>query len=371
MSLYKRNSVWWSSVYVDGVRHCESTGTSNRRKAEQIERQRWEELNDRRHRLPQLNPDITFGALAARFIANGMSTPYSVDRLQHLLPFFSDIPVRDINQSLTRKYRQERYAHNPSLKPATVNRDLSVFRRVLNWGVEESILSVNPLGRLRLERERRTKRPVMSFREERLLMTYAPLHLERIILCALDTGMRRGEIFAQRWEDVDFDNLILHVTHSKTPEGEARDIPLTARLYESLKPFRRDRGVIFTYDGNPIKVVKTTWASSLRRAKLRHFRFHDLRHTANTRMMLAGVLQEVRREIIGHSSQRSRDVNDRYTQIELPEKQDAIRKLEIWITTQARLLEQEAIPASSPAPLHPLQTKEGTHGASELQRPTA
>ena len=53
-------------------------------------------------------------------------------------------------------------------------------------------------------------------------------------------------------------------------------------------------------------------------------RFHDLRHTANTRMMLAGVLQEIRREIIGHSSQRSRDVNDRYTQIELPEKREAI-----------------------------------------------
>ena len=54
-------------------------------------------------------------------------------------------------------------------------------------------------------------------------------------------------------------------------------------------------------------------------------------------MMLAGVLQEVRREIIGHSSQRSRDVNDRYTQIELPEKREAIRKLEAWLDSQALL----------------------------------
>ena len=56
-------------------------------------------------------------------------------------------------------------------------------------------------------------------------------------------------------------------------------------------------------------------------------------------MMLAGVLQEVRREILGHSSQRSRDVNDRYTQIELPEKREAIRKLEVWLDSQALLLQ--------------------------------
>jgi hypothetical protein len=133
VSLYKRNTVWWFSIYIDGERFCESTGTSNRRKAEQIERQRREELNDTRHRLPHMNPDITLGGLAARFIAERMSTPYSVDRLQHLLPYFADVSVRDINQSLTRKYRQERYEARKSLKPATVNRDLSVLRRVLNW----------------------------------------------------------------------------------------------------------------------------------------------------------------------------------------------------------------------------------------------
>ena len=113
-------------------------------------------------------------------------------------------------------------------------------------------------------------------------------------------------------------------------------------------PSRRDRGSVFTYDGDAIKIMKTTWASSLRRAGLRHFRFHDLRHTANTRMMLAGVLQEVRREILGHTSQRSRDVNDRYTQIELPEKREAIRKLEVWLASQARLARRGRDDAAAP-----------------------
>jgi len=201
------------------------------------------------------------------------------------------------------------------------------------------------LGRVRMERERRTKRPVLSVREEQLLLAASPEHLQRIILCALHTGMRRGEILSQRWEDIDFDNRILHVSHSKTPEGEAREIPLTNRLYELLHAIRQHRGPVFTYQGDAIKIIKTTWASSLRRSGIRHFRFHDLRHTANTRMMLAGVLQEVRREIIGHSSQRSRDVNDRYTQIELPEKREAIRKLEVWLDGQTLVLPKgEATP---------------------------
>jgi len=199
-----------------------------------------------------------------------------------------------------------------------------------------------------MERERRTKRPVMSVAEEMKLTAAAPEHLQRIILCALHTGMRRGEILHQRWEDIDFDNRILHVSHSKTPEGEMREIPLTTRLYAMLLAIRRDHGVVFTFEGHALTEIKTTWHASLRRSGIRHFRFHDLRHTANTRMMLAGVLQEVRREILGHASQRSRDVNDRYTQIELPEKREAILRLETWLERQAQLLPKEK---AKPLPL--------------------
>lgn len=170
---------------------------------------------------------------------------------------------------------------------------------------------------------------------------------------------------------MDFDNRILHVSHSKTPGGEARVVPLTGRLYDILASFRRERGIVFTYSpakqpseanahegsqnsaGDPIKIVKTAWTASLRRAGLRHFRFHDLRHTANTRLMLAGVFQEIRRELIGHSSQHSRDVNDRYTQIGLAELKDAIAKLEVWFRAQVHQLAQEeakAVPQSVPSP---------------------
>jgi integrase len=372
MSLFKRGNTWWAYVWIDGIRHHKSTGTSNRRQAETVLRQFHDELNERRHRLPQLKPEMTFGELTARFIADGMGRPHSLDRLTHLLPFFSDMPLLNINTSAIRKYRQERNKQR-TLTAATVNRDLSVLRRVLYWAVEEGYLSANPLGRLRMERERRTKRPVLSLREEQQLLAASPAHLQRIILCALHTGMRRGEILSQHWEDIDFDNRILHVSHSKTPEGEAREIPLTNRLCEMLHANRQHRGPVFTYDSDALKNIKTTWASSLRRSGIRHFRFHDLRHTANTRMMLAGVLQEVRREIIGHSSQRSRDVNDRYTQIELPEKREAIRKLEVWLDGQMLLLHAGDTATSVPQSPDPttIPAKEQSYEGYKHRTPAA
>ena len=90
-------------------------------------------------------------------------------------------------------------------------------------------------------------------------------------------------------------------------------------------------------------------------------------------MMLAGVLQEVRREILGHTSQRSRDVNDRYTQIELPEKREAIHKLEAWLEGQELLLQAEqAVPLHLPPPQSSTSTTENPdYDGTEHQPPAS
>ena len=235
---------------------------------------------------------------------------------------------------MTRDYRRYRKSTH-SVSDATVNRDLSVLRHILYWAVDEQLLSSNPLARLRMERERRIKRPVMSLQEEVKLLAVAPDHLSRIIVAALDTGMRRGEILGQLWEHVDLNRQLLSVTRSKTPEGEAREIPLTERLFQILLDNRQDEGPIFVYCDRPIQSTKTAWASAVRKAGIRHFRFHDLRHTFNTRLMEAGVMQEVRKALMGHSS--GEKVHSIYTHVELPVKREAIARLEKWVTTQPQL----------------------------------
>ena len=144
--------------------------------------------------------------------------------------------------------------------------------------------------------------------------------------------MRRGELLNQRWEHVDFNRKLLFVTRSKTAGGEGREIPLTERVHSLLFARRQPEGLIFTFHNKPVRIVKTAWKAAIRRAGIRYYRFHDIRHTFNTRLMEAGVMQEIRKALMGHSS--GEDVNSIYTHVELPVKREAIRQLEMWTAAQ-------------------------------------
>jgi integrase len=339
VTLWKRGNVYWSYVWIDGTRYMKSTGTGNRRLAERIDERYREEANLQRHGVSQPSPDMTFGELAARFLAEGVPKPYHIDRLKVLLPFWSEIAIGRITKNLTREYRQQRHREK-QLTDTTVNRDLECLRHILFWALDEGLLLTNPLSRLRLERERKRKRPVMSFDEEDLLLSAATPHLRPIIITALDAGMRRGELLTQRWEDVDFARRLLFVTHSKTPEGEAREIPLTTRLFNLLWDARDDEGLIFTFKGQSIRSIKTAWRTSLTRAGIRHYRFHDLRHAFNSRLLEAGVVREIRMSLMGHSL--GDDPQAIYSHVELPAKREAIRKLESWTVEQRKEVSLQA-----------------------------
>jgi integrase len=236
------------------------------------------------------------------------------------------------------------------LSEATVNRDLSVVRHILYWAMDEGYIAHNPFARVRMARERRQRRPVMSVAEEIKLLFSCAVHLVAIIILALDTGMRRGELLHQHWEDVDFDRRLLFVTHSKTPEGEMREIPVTTRSFELLTKLRRPQGLLFTYKGAPLRNLKTGWAAAIRRAGISYYRFHDLRHTFNSRLVEAGVIADVRKELMGHS--RGGDVHSIYTHVELPVLRDAIARLEAWHSAKLSSLttdeEGSSLPQTQP-----------------------
>jgi len=279
---------------------------------------------------------MTFSELAARFTASGSVHKHHLYHLKFLLPYFGDSIVLRLTKSLADEFRHARRAHNPKIKDATVNRDLSVLRDILYWALDEQLILANPLARLKMARERRTRRQVLSVAEEQTLLSAATGHLYTMITAALDTGMRHGEITSQRWEDIDFDRKLLFVTHSKTPEGESRGIPLTARLHDLLLGSRKAKGLVISYQGRPVRIIKRTWRTALKNAQIRHVRFHDLRHTFNTRLMEAQVLQEIRMALMGHSP--GSKVHATYTHIELPVKREALRKLEQWKIHQEQLL---------------------------------
>jgi integrase len=341
VSLFKRGNVWWEYFFINGIRHQHSTGTSNRRLAETVAVKLRQDAKLRKHRLVETDPDITVGQVATAFMAGAGPSEYHIGRIEVFLPFFGDRPVSDITKSVVHEYRLRRHRER-NVKDATVNRDVSVLRHILYWAVDEQLIPSNPLTRIRLVRERRVRRPVLGVGEEDLLLAACASHLREIVIVALDTGMRRGELTHQLWEDVDLDRNLLWVTKSKTAEGEAREIPLTARVSELLSRRKQTEGLLFTYRGKPVKLLKTGWKGALSRSGIRPMRFHGLRHTFNTRLMEAGVMQEIRKSLMGHSS--GGEINAIYTHVELPAKREAIQKLERWIAAEqkARKEKQEA-----------------------------
>ncbi len=354
MSLYKRGNVYWSALWIDGVRRMRSLETTNRRQAETLE-QRWrDELHAKRFHIQDLKPDMPLSELYARFLAEGEVKPHHRDRAKQFLPFFSDTPIARITKNDIARYRKHRHAEHlrgqneeapKRLSETTINRDIEVIRHLLFWAADEGFILTNPIARIRMVRERGKRRPVISVADELKLLATCSAHLRPIVIAALDTGMRRGELLSQLWEDVDFDRNLLSVTHSKTAEGEHRLIPLTGRLSEMLAGMRQASGVIFTYEGQPLRRIKTGWAGALRRAGISKYRFHDLRHSFNSRLAGIGVIADIRKELMGHS--RGGDVHSIYTHVEMPTLCDAISRLDAWHAEKVRAL-QSAGEASAP-----------------------
>jgi integrase len=346
MSVYKRGDVYWSAIWIGGVRHMRSLETSNRRRAETLEQVFQDELHTKRFQLPDLKLEMQFGELYARFLAEGDVKPYHQERAKQFLPFFSEMPIGRITRNDIARYRKQRHADRlrgqniNNLKPlseTTINRDVEAIRHLLFWAVDEGFIPANPIARIRMVRERGKRRPVISVANELKLLAACSDHLRPIVVAALDTGMRRGELLNQLWKDIDFERNVLSVTHSKTAEGEHRPIPLTSRLIALLTGMHKTPGVIFTYEGQPIRRLKTGWAGAIRRAGIPYYRFHDLRHSFNSRLADLGIIADIRKELMGHSG--GGDVHSIYTHVEFPTVRAAIRRLDAWHAEKVRTLQ--------------------------------
>lgn len=123
-------------------------------------------------------------------------------------------------------------------------------------------------------------------------------YLKAIILLALDSAMRRGEILKLSWADVDFETGIIRVRGTHTKTQKARVTPLTKRVKSEIQtlPTFGTEGKIF-----PFSDFKKSWQTALRLAGIEGLTFHDLRRTAITRMQTHGVPMGIAAEIAGHA----------------------------------------------------------------------
>jgi len=191
---------------------------------------------------------------------------------------------------------------------ATVNRELELLRAILNYAVQNEWLIKNPFALIKgiiskaaeAERDR-----VLSFEEETRLLEVCvgrKAHLRPLLICALDTAMRRGEIFKMRWKDIDFSSSEIYIPQTNTKTEEARRVGITQRLNEELETLwnASSKNLDSTVFGIT-NTIKTAFKSACEDANIKDFRFHDCRHTATTRMISSGSPHTEVMKITGHS----------------------------------------------------------------------
>jgi integrase len=286
----------------------------------------------------------------------------TIARLKASFAEHLDKKLGDLTPWLIEKWRAARLRSGVSA--ATVNRDLGALKAALTRAVTWELLDTNPIASARgsktdasraprfLSAEEETRlRRALSEREERLRRErdsanawraergYEPLpdlrqcafadHLQPLTMLALNTGMRRGELFALTWHSVDLagGRITVHGTTAKS--GTTRHVPLNAEAVAALRSWRDQApdssGPVFSgKHGDALTSVRRSWEGVLRAAGISGFRWHDLRHTFASKLVMAGVDLNTVRELLGHSDYK---MTQRYAHLAPEHKAAAVARL--------------------------------------------
>lgn len=234
MGLVKRGKIWWMSFTYDGRRVRRSTDTSDKRLAESILAKVRVQIVEGKFFENARLEEHTFEEMMRRYRRERSvaKSPKSATRdrgsLSHLLPVFGDMMLTEITPKLLAGYKTQRRLQQAA--PATINKELQLVRHAFNLAVREwEWCRENPMHRVSMEPVRNeVDRWLTSGEEERLMAASSPW-LREVIVFALNTGMRQGEILNLQWQDVDFTRGTLVVMKSKN--GTRRTIPLNTTVY--------------------------------------------------------------------------------------------------------------------------------------------
>lgn len=224
--------------------------------------------------------------------------------IEHLTAFFNGKYLSEITSETIEKYRLKRKADEVS--PSTINRELACLKTCFNKAVEWEKVDKewNPARMVKKFREPKGRERILTLDESKRLIAAASPEIRPVLIVALNSGMRRGEILSLRWSDVDFIKGTILIGDSKS--GKSRKVPINAAAFEALRGIERRAEAEYIFENPKTRThvldVKTAFKGACRRAGIKGARFHDLRHTALWHMVEAGADLVTVSQIAGHST---------------------------------------------------------------------
>jgi integrase len=307
-----------------GRRRWETIGPNLHEARQVLAKRMWERRNGkfRLNRQP-----ITVKEFVAKWDADYVTVQLQLGRMKessavscrsilrlHVVPFFERIRVDAVTLPIVREFMKTLLAKE--LSPKTVLNVMVVVKEMFKHAVQWGYLDTNPAQYAERPRSEEQEMQILTPPEIRRLLDSATEPVRTLVLCAVLTGMRRGELFGLRWEDVDLEGHRIFIRRALwrgkfvTPKSRRSrrtiDLAPTVRTALAKVASRFQAGLVFCgADGKPIdpdNFIHRDWVRVLRRAELRRIRFHDLRHTYASLLIAQGAHPKYIQAQLGHAS---------------------------------------------------------------------
>lgn len=279
MALKRKNGFWWVDITYLGERIRKSTKTKLKSEAQRFHDQILEEVWKSK-KLKTIPKKSWIDAVVRWIEESEHKRSLVTDKiyLAWLDPYLRNKLLSNITDDLIEHIAHEK--EKTGVKLSTVNRHLELIRAILNRAHKEwKWLDSVPLIRMRKFENKRLR--WLTKKEAQRLLEELPPHLQDMAGFTLVTGLRQSNVTGLQWQEVDLEkgHALIHPDQSKTKR--AIPVPLNSLALSILE---RQKGKhltsVFTYQGRPVtRCNNHAWIKALKRAKIKDFRWHDLRHT--------------------------------------------------------------------------------------------
>jgi len=341
-TIYKRGQTYWLKYYRNGKPYYESSKNSKETEAKKLLKKREGEISE--GKLPGIYFDrVRFDELAEDLLRdyriNQKKSLVRVNRgIEHLKGHFEGFKVSQITTPKIQDYietRQDEGAAN-----ATINRELSALKRMLNMGARQTPPKVDRVPYIPMLKENNTRKGFFEHGDYLALRDALPDYLKGFVAFAYKTGWRVSEISNLTWGQVDCDQGIVKLEPGETKNDEGRTVYLDEELkevfncqWEIRKKGQKLLPYVFpNWDGSDkIKRFDKAWNKAYQDAGIGKRLFHDLRRTAIRNMVRAGIPERVAMMVSGH---KTRSVFERYNIVNDTDLREAAQKQEAYLQSQ-------------------------------------
>lgn len=310
-TLYQRGNIWWVKIRVDGRPVYESSKSPKKSDAIKLR----DKLLARKAR-GELSGGSADKALITELLDDVLksdiksTTRYVWEKVieKNIRPFFGNLKAQRLSTDLMDKYREKRKGQGRS--DATVNRELSILRTAFHNARKRTPPKVLIVPYFPMVAETNIRKGFLSDEQYDRLRDELPAELKALFVTGYITGLRRGEITAIQWPQVDFEGGLITLEKFETKTGDPRTVPiLDGDMRDLLTEAKTQRDEnwpespwVFNRQGERIIDFRWSWDEACERAGVPDLNFHDLRRTAVRNMRRAGIPQVIRMKISGHKT---------------------------------------------------------------------